>query len=336
MMDLDYFKRFNEAYGPATGDRMLVAIADELRNGTNRQDLIFRLELEEFVVILERDSKKAILDVAGNLRRAVGMATCLHDGQPVRVTASAGLAFIRETGFRYAALQQAETAMYLAKITGRDTLVLHDDVRQLAADHGATLELADLSELADAAKERFTSMADRYNKRLLESAERDANVDGLTQLHNRRYFDKRIAREIELARRNRGPLSLALFDIDDFGNLNKMHGHPTGDAVLRQFGQIAKRNIRTDDWFARYGGEEFCLVTPLGRDDAHHVAERIRVAVANEPIRTLDGGEIAITVSVGLVQFDSLLDQTSEFLVQRASRANREAKDRGKNVIVLR
>jgi diguanylate cyclase (GGDEF)-like protein len=115
-----------------------------------------------------------------------------------------------------------------------------------------------------------------------------------------------------------------------------MHGHPTGDAVLRQFGQIAKRNIRTDDWFARYGGEEFCLVTPLGRDDAHHVAERIRVAVANEPIRTLDGGEIAITVSVGLVQFDSLLDQTSEFLVQRASRANREAKDRGKNVIVLR
>lgn len=251
------------------------------------------------------------------------------------VTATAGLSFLRASGFRYVALQQADTAMYMAKILGRDNLVRHEDVRRLAHETGATLELADLSEQAEAAKTRLAGMAGEFNRRLLERARLEANLDGLTQIHNRRYFDDRIARQMATARRDGKPLAVAMFDIDDFRIFNKVHGHPTGDAVLRGFAQIAMRNVRGDDWLARYGGEEFCLVMSATPATARRIADRIREATASERMTSLDGASIGITVSVGVVGYDAERDPDPDHLMLRASRANREAKDAGKNRVVV-
>lgn len=335
MLDLDMFNRFNERHGRAAGDGMLVAIAEGLRTVAQPGDLLFRFELEEFVVVLQRDTREALLRDAEGFRQAIGVAEHVHDGTKLRVTASGGLAFLRTSGFRYGALHQAETAMYMAKIVGRDTLVLHDDVRRLALETGATLELSDLSEQADAAKKRLAGMADRLNRRLLEVAQRDAKSDALTNAHNRRYFDERLESDIERVTRERRSLSLAFLDIDDFGAFNKQHGHPTGDHVLRRVVEVIKNNIRESDWLARYGGEEFCLVMPLPPDGAYQVAERVRHAVAQETMTSLDGCPISVTISVGLVTFDPGRDASAELFVQRASRANRLAKDKGKNCIVV-
>lgn len=140
-----------------------------------------------------------------------------------------------------------------------------------------------------------------------------------------------VAARLDRARGQRLPLTLVFLDIDDFREFNKQHGHPTGDHVLRRFVEIVKQNIRESDWLARYGGEEFCLVMPLPPEAAHHVAERIRNAVREERMTSLDGRDIAVTVSIGLVSFDASRDSTAELFVQRASRANRVAKDMGKD-----
>ncbi len=331
MLDLDFFMRFNDAYGRPVGDRMLANIADRLRAAVQPGDLLYRLELEEYVVIMERSSRDAVIRDAERLRAEVHEATCEVDGNTVRVTASGGLAFLRASGFRYGALQQADTAMYMAKIVGRDTLVLHDDVRHLAVAHGTSLELSDLSEQADAAKARLASMAGAFNRRRLAQAQREATIDALTEVHNRRYFDARLPREMEMAARNGKPLSLAFLDIDDFRLVNNAYGHPTGDIVLRRFVQVVSACIRDSDWLARYGGEEFCLVMPVGPDEAMRVAERIRATVAAAPFQALDGRPLVVTMSAGVVTYEDVRDRDPEHFVDRASKANRVAKDGGKN-----
>ncbi len=95
------------------------------------------------------------------------------------------------------------------------------------------------------------------------------------------------------------------------------------------------RNVRGADWLARYGGEEFCLVMPAPLAAARRVAERIREAVASERMTSLDGIAIGITVSVGVAGYDTDRDLDPEHLMQRASRANRDAKDAGKNRVVV-
>lgn len=334
-LDLDMFKRFNEAYGFDAGDAILVGVAQSLRTLARPGDLVFRFELEEFVVIMDRDSRDEVARDAEAMRRAVASVQWPQPQGPVHVTASGGLAFLRPSGFRYGALQQADTAMYMAKVLGRDNLVRHDDVRRLAAEAGATLELADLSEQAEAAKARIEDMAASMSRGLLEQARLEADVDALTGLRNRRYFDARIVRQMHASRQGAKPLTLALFDIDDFGAFNKIHGHPTGDAVLRAFADAARRNVRGSDWMGRYGGEEFCLVMEATGLEGSRVAERIRIAVSEMRVASLDGVLLGITVSVGVVTYDPDLDATPDHLVQRASRASRVAKDAGKNRVVL-
>lgn len=334
-IDLDMFKDFNEAHGWNAGDAILRDAAQALRALAQPGDLVFRLELEEFVVILDRDSAEAVARDAEAMRRAIGAVSWPGTDGPVHVTASAGLAFLRSSGFRYIALQQADTAMYMAKILGRDNLVRHEDVRQLAAETGATLELSDLSAQAELAKARLVKMADSLQRKLLAQARLEADIDALTGLRNRRYFDSRVARQMDAARRDGRALAIVLFDIDDFGSFNKKHGHPTGDAVLRAVANVARCSVRGADWIARYGGEEFCLVMEAGAEEASRVAERIRTAVGDMRVDSLDGVPLGVTLSLGAVVFDPARDATPDLLLQRASRAALTAKAAGKNRVVV-
>ena len=209
--------------------------------------------------------------------------------------------------------------------------MLDEDVVHLARQHELSTELADLAEDVRAAKTRLEGMAEALNQRQLEQARHEANHDALTRIHNRRHFDARIAREIDLARRDGRPLTVALLDIDDFRIVNNTFGHPTGDAVLRAFAAVASRSIRSVDWLARYGGEEFCLVMPATLVEGRQVAERIRESAMNEVVAALDGTKLTITISAGVAQFDPVVDGGADDLVHRASKACRAAKDAGKN-----
>src|SRR5690606_8080158 len=109
-------------------------------------------------------------------------------------------------------------------------------------------------------------------------------LDGLTGVHNKRYFLEFLERELAAARRHAHPLSLVMFDIDHFKQINDDRGHLAGDAVLKALAGRFKHRIRREDLLARYGGEEFAVVlNGTGLDGARAFAEDLRRRVESEP-----------------------------------------------------
>lgn len=152
--------------------------------------------------------------------------------------------------------------------------------------------------------------------------------DELTLIFNRRYFDKSIVREINRARRHESVLSLFLFDVDDFKNLNDTLGHAAGDGVLREIGIMMRSMFRNEDIPCRFGGEEFAVILPETKSDAAiKVAERFAKQLRE---KSIDGQKV--TISGGIAQFpDDAQDPGTLFL--QADRALYRAKIDGKNRI---
>ncbi|MFG6429941.1 sensor domain-containing diguanylate cyclase [Roseateles sp. LYH14W] len=164
-----------------------------------------------------------------------------------------------------------------------------------------------------------------------ERLRRAGMTDGLTGVHNRRYFDHRSLIEFSQAVRHRYPLACLFLDIDHFKAINDGHGHPVGDEVLRQVGGLIQRSLRTGDLAARYGGEEFVVLLP--RTDlagAREVAERIRLTVQDAPFITPEGGTVSATLSAGLAMLPAGAVSFAE-LLSAADRALYEAKRAGRN-----
>ena len=133
-----------------------------------------------------------------------------------------------------------------------------------------------------------------------EEIYRLAIVDGLTQLHNKRYLNDFLERELARSTRHARPLSVLLIDLDHFKAVNDTHGHLCGDAVLRELAERVRPEVRREDLFARYGGEEFAMaLVESPPETARQVAERVREAVRATPFH-FDGYDIPLTVSIGV------------------------------------
>ena len=163
------------------------------------------------------------------------------------------------------------------------------------------------------------------NARLLAERERQAAMDGLTGLANRREFDRVLAREVSRAERSREPLSLIVFDVDHFKTINDTRGHLGGDEVLRSIADVLGGAVREMDLVARYGGEEFALVLPrCDQHDAIRVVERITSAGRRRD--DLEG----VTLSSGLATIPfNAHDGLS--LIAAADEALYESKRAGRN-----
>jgi diguanylate cyclase (GGDEF)-like protein len=160
-----------------------------------------------------------------------------------------------------------------------------------------------------------------------------SRTDPLTGLHNRRHVEEHLAGAASAARRHHQPLSVLFIDIDNFKTVNDHWGYEAGDEVLRAVADRINLTLRTEDLVGRWGGEEFVAV--LAATDlpgARVVAERVRTAVATQPIQS-DGGATHVTVSVGCASCAAEMYDPAE-LIRQASRALREAKQRGKNQVV--
>jgi len=163
-------------------------------------------------------------------------------------------------------------------------------------------------------------------------------IDQTCQIHNRRYFDEQLAREIARSKRTGNAMALLIGDLDDFKNVNDTLGHAAGDSVLRQVGRILSENARQVDIVARYGGEEFGVILPdISREGAITVAERIRSTIAMHAFIT--GSEQQptwdLTISIGGALYP--LDATSRVdLMDKADRiALYQAKHLGKNRVIM-
>lgn len=176
---------------------------------------------------------------------------------------------------------------------------------------------------------KFLSGADAEAK-YHEEIYRMTIVDGLTQIHNKRYLYEALEREVLRARRHGRPLSILMFDIDFFKRVNDQYGHLAGDYVLRELARVVQGRIRRDEVFARYGGEEFVIAlpeTPL--EGAVSLAENLRARVAEHTF-VFQGERIPVTVSIGAAVL-APDDKTATELVQRADEKLYEAKRGGRN-----
>ena len=173
-----------------------------------------------------------------------------------------------------------------------------------------------------------------YKERAEVELAQKAAVDSLTGAFNRRYFEDLANRQVHRCRREQVPLSLILFDVDEFKDVNDTHGHAAGDKVLRIYAALVHDSIRTEDIFARYGGDEFCLLLP-GQDEesAALVGERIRIAVENTTVE-LGAKAIPFSVSVGVAT--AYVPSTVEDLMHVADEALYDAKRGGRNRVARR
>ena len=133
-------------------------------------------------------------------------------------------------------------------------------------------------------------------------------IDGLTGAHNKRFFLEFLEREMARCSRYNRPLSLLMFDIDHFKQINDTHGHLTGDYVLKELARRLLHRIRKEELLARYGGEEFAVVLPeTAHDTALQFAETLRRMVGSE-LFEYEGDRFPVTISIGVstLDFESL------------------------------
>jgi diguanylate cyclase (GGDEF)-like protein len=169
-----------------------------------------------------------------------------------------------------------------------------------------------------------------------ERVSEQAVTDELTGLANSRAFRETLEREAARAERFGHELSLIFIDLDDFKDVNDVHGHLQGDKVLRLVGQILQSEPRAIDEAARYGGEEFVVALPeTGSEGAVELAERIRARLEAATVAAVDGGEpIRVTASFGTATLPGAA-QDARHLFEAADEALYEAKRQGKNRVVM-
>jgi diguanylate cyclase (GGDEF)-like protein len=164
---------------------------------------------------------------------------------------------------------------------------------------------------------------------------REVVTDPLTNLYNRRFFEKRAEEEVARSLRNQQPVTMLMMDVDHFKRINDTYGHQTGDKVLQRIAQHLTDSVRKSDVCGRYGGEEFVLILPdtPGRN-AVFLADRLRKGVADILYTGLGiPSDVSITISGGVATCPRDVT-TVEDLVRRADEALYEAKSRGRNCIV--
>ena len=173
-------------------------------------------------------------------------------------------------------------------------------------------------------------------KKELSNAKREAAIDSLTGLYNRRAFDRRLNDLMEQTGGLDQGFCLLLLDIDHFKHINDRHGHLVGDKVLGEFGKHIGKLTRRSDFLARYGGEEFAVILPDTRiTSAFTVAENIRTTLERVRLRRSRSKEAleAITVSIGVAGHRA--GESLEALIARCDKALYRAKRLGRNRSVI-
>ena len=178
------------------------------------------------------------------------------------------------------------------------------------------------------------------NEYLLELKSRElaylSNTDVLTSLYNRRYFDEVFDREWKRSGRNNSMLSVILFDIDHFKNINDTFGHQAGDEYLKKTAAILNAVFKRDyDIVARYGGEEFIVLLPgMNTEHARQLAEQARQKIESLILHH-QGKKFAATISAGIMCSIADFNTRPDFIVSCADKALYKAKQAGRNMVAV-
>ena len=173
------------------------------------------------------------------------------------------------------------------------------------------------------------------NIKLQREYKRNAMIDGLTSLYNRRWIDDSLPRFLARYSRSGQRLAVLLLDVDHFKKFNDTYGHPAGDRVLISVSSTLKQGLRPTDYVARYGGEEFLVILPdTDEEGAVVAAERLRLAVSEAQVTTADGALLPrVTISLGGALCTP--NQSMTALISAADTALYQSKHRGRNRVTF-
>ncbi len=199
---------------------------------------------------------------------------------------------------------------------------------------GDLLRLLEKYILLEKRQRRIARISDKYQfeiKEIKEKFEREARIDYLTGLANRREMYRVMQAEIARVGRHGGCLSLIMFDYDNFKSINDTHGHEAGDLILQHGARLLLEVLRQEDTCARWGGEEFMLIQPgSSRDGVLKSAERLRLIIEQHPL-PYKGVRIDTAISLGVALYkegESLND-----FIFRVDSSLYSAKKNGKNQV---
>ena len=164
-----------------------------------------------------------------------------------------------------------------------------------------------------------------------------ASTDPMTKLYNRRYFVDMSKSILDLAKRNKTDITVAMLDIDKFKNVNDTYGHKVGDDVIIALTSILQEQSRESDIVCRWGGEEFIILFPTTNiDGALVISEKIRKVTEDLVIKLENNRELKFTISIGISKFNNEDDMNIEASINRADEALYEAKESGRNKICIK
>lgn len=170
-----------------------------------------------------------------------------------------------------------------------------------------------------------------------EKLKQDGLTDPLTQIANRRFFERRLQEEVDRVKRSRNELACIIVDVDHFKKINDVYGHVTGDVVLQRVAAELGKDLRSSDVLARYGGEEFVLLLPgTSLAEATEIAERLRNALELLEFDDLGYDSLKVSATLGLAMVGKGADPKElSTLFERADSALYKGKQSGRNQVVV-
>ncbi|GBE93443.1 diguanylate cyclase [Nostoc cycadae] len=331
-LDIDRFKFINDRYGHNVGDQILQEIGQILQKYSLGASIVARTGGDKFAICMDgcMVQGKAFAEF---LRTQIETHEFkLNDTSSVHLTASLGVVTMSGHSSVEQLWQEINQCIYAAKQKGRNRVVTSEEFEAIADASGQDKLITDFEHRIRVTAERMISEMVLKASRLANKYRIEAEHDGLTEVFNRRYLDRLLAREIEKYHKYQQRLTILLLDLDNFGEVNRTYGFPTGDQALKTAAKIFTTHIRAGDWVTRYGGEEFCIV--MSNTDLNtgcQIAERIRLALSEEIITAYNGQQFHLTTSIGVVEL--MAENNLVSFLQRASDKVRAAKKNGRNQI---
>lgn len=295
------------------------AIADLIAKaqGLTREE---KKELEDFL----QQITQCLIELDSNIQGAENLRIEAHESHlEFNTTVQSHMQGIEDSVHAATELDQVKTVIQSRLSTIRQHLTNFrqtEEQRTHAMEHQLSTLKGELSTLENESSQLRTH---------LQRQQRLALFDPLTGLHNRRAYDEQLQNEYNRWKRYQTDLTLVVWDIDRFKNINDTFGHQAGDRVLKAAAKILQENLRDSDFIARFGGEEFVTLMPeTALNHALIASEKLRKIIEESPFHHRDQS-VPVTISCGLAQFRS--GDTPEQVFERADKALYQAKQSGRN-----